>query len=389
MSVRVARSLPRRATRTKREPVSEQTTGRPGRSGRAIGERLGLGGLDYEIPREAQRWTHLLGGLTAFFILLLVATGVYLAQFYDPTSVGAHASVQYIITRAPLGDWARSLHYFSAAGAVITVVTHLVVVFRRRAYRYPREVTWWAGVAMAGLLFLLVVTGSALRYDQEGFEALTHFVAGGELTGGPGRFFTADFTPSTSLLSRVFSLHTSLLPLALLALIGLHFWLIRQLGIASADEQRTVFRKHVIRLTGISLLALAVAGALAALAPEGLGYPPVAGAEVTEPFWPVLWVYGLENLLGAWGMVLGPAVVFAFLVTVPLLDRRKGESGSGWVGWTGTVIAVAVLGLSAAVYADCHAGANGGQAAGSSSRRCRNIAGLLSLAFMGFVGLGA
>jgi ubiquinol-cytochrome c reductase cytochrome b subunit len=333
------------AARTTRESVNEPGNGRRERSRRAIADRLGLGGLDYEIPREAQRWTHLVGGLTAFFILLLILSGVYLGQFYDSTPTGAHDSVLYIITRAPLGDWVRSVHYFSAGGAVAAIVTHLVLVFRRRAYRRPREVTWWAGVGMAGLLFLLVVTGSPLRYDQEGFEALAHFVAASRLTSGPGRFFTADFTSSTSLLSRVFSLHMSLLPIVLVALIGLHFWLIRQLGIASTDEPRTVFRRHAVRLTAVSLLAFAALGALAAVAPEGLGYSPVAGVEITKPFWPVLWIYGLENLLGAWGMVVGPLIVFVFLAAVPLLDRRAGGAGSGWVGWTGAAVALAVFGL--------------------------------------------
>lgn len=324
-------------------PVNEQTPVRGGGSRRALDERLGLSGLDYEIPQEAQRWTHLLGGLTAFFILLLILSGVYLGQFYDPTSSGAHDSVLYIITRAPLGDWIRSVHYYAAGGAVAAVVLHLILVFRRRAFRKPREVTWWAGVALAGLLFLLIVTGSALRQDQEGAEALAHFVAGGQLTGGPGRFFTADFTLSTSLLSRIFSLHTSLLPLVMVAVLGLHFWLIRQLGIASTDGRKTVFRRHAVRLTAVSLLVFAVVGVLAALLPEGLGYPPVAGVEMTKPFWPVLWVYGLENLLGAWGMIVGPVVVFLFLAAVPALDRGTGSERSGWIGWAGAAVTATVL----------------------------------------------
>ena len=325
--------------------MDERDLGRDERPSGVIHERFGLSGLDYEIPQKAQRWTHLLGGLTAFFLVLLILSGVYLAQYYDPTPAGAHDSMLYLITRAPLGDWVRSVHYFSAGGMVSAIVAHLILVFRRRAYRRPREVTWWAGVAMAGVLFLLIVTGTALRHDQEGFEALAHLVAGGELMGVAGRFFTADFTLSTSLLSRVSSLHTSLLPLVLLALMALHFWLIRQLGIAAVDPQRTVFRRHAVRLTAVSLLVFAAVGALAALAPEGLGYPPVAGVEITKPFWPVLWVYGLENLLGAWGMILGPAVVFLFLAAVPLLDRRAGSAGSGWVGWVAVAVALGVLGF--------------------------------------------
>ena len=313
----------------------------------ALNERLGLDGLDYEVPKTTRRLRYMLGGLTAFLLAVLVLTGLYLSQYYNPTPTGAHDSVLYLITRAPLGDWVRSLHYWSAGGVVVTVTAHLAYVFWRRSYKRPREVTWWAGVAMAGILFLLTVTGTVLRYDQEGFEALAHFVAGGNLTGAFGAFFTEGFTPSTSLLSRIFSLHTSLLPIGLLMLIALHFWLIRQLGIHADYAEPGIFRNHATRLTGFSLLLFAGLGLLAVAMPEGIGYPAVAGVEITKPFWPVLWVYGLENLLGAWGMILGPAIIFVFLAAVPLLDRREDDTPGrhGWVGWTGVTLSVAVLAL--------------------------------------------
>lgn len=312
-----------------------------------VAERLALEALDYPIPRIAERLPYLLGGLTASLIGILALTGIYLAQFYNPNPAGAHDSVLYVITRAPFGDWVRSLHYWAAAGVAVSITAHLAYVFWRRSYKRPREVTWWAGLAMAGLLFLLIVTGTALRYDQEGFEALAHLVAGGELTGALGAFFTEGFTRSTPLLSRVFALHTSLLPLALACLMILHFWLIRQHGIHADTSETIVFRRHLARLAGAALLLSALIGALAVVFPTGLGYPPVAGYEVTKPFWPVLWVYGLENLLGAWGMVVGPAALFAFLAAVPLFDRRVDDAPGrhGWVGWVGLLLAAALLAL--------------------------------------------
>ena len=313
----------------------------------ALNERLALDALDYEVPKATDRLKYMLGGLTAFLIGVLVVTGLYMAQYYDPTPRGAHDSVLYLISRAPLGDWIRSIHYFSAGGVVLTVTAHLAYVFWRRSYKKPREVTWWAGVAMAGLIFLLVVTGSALRYDQEGFEALAHFVAGGRLTGPFGAFFTEGFTPSTSLLSRIFSLHTSLLPLLLGSLIALHFWLIYQLGIHADYSETGIFRKHATRLAGFGFLLFAGLGVLAVVVPVGIGYPAVPGVEITKPFWPVLWVYGLENLLGAWGMILGPSVVFLFLGLVPLLDHGEDDTPGrhGWVGWVALALALAILGL--------------------------------------------
>jgi len=41
----------------------------------------------------------MLGGLTAFLLAVLVVTGLYLAQYYNPTPTGAHDSVLYLITR--------------------------------------------------------------------------------------------------------------------------------------------------------------------------------------------------------------------------------------------------------------------------------------------------
>jgi len=235
-------------------------------------DRLGLRALDYSIPEAANRWPYMLGGVTSALIVLLVLTGLYLEQFYQPTPVGARDSVLYIITRAPLGDWVRSVHYWASGALTVSLTAHLAYVFWRRSYRKPREVTWWAGVVLAAVVFLLLVTGTGLRGDQEGFEALAHFVAGGELTQAlGGGFFTDGFTPSTSLLARIFTLHTSLLPLVLLVAIALHYWLIRHLGIHSSSPRTRSFRDHLVQLSGLTLLTYAAVGAVAFLAPEGLG----------------------------------------------------------------------------------------------------------------------
>lgn len=280
------------------------------------------------MPDAATTLRYSLGALTFVSFVLLVLTGLWLAQFYNPSPTGAHDSVLYIIARAPFGDIARSVHVWAASVMVVSIVAHVAWVFYRRSYRRPRELTWYAGVGLAALVFLMVVTGTMLRYDQEGYEAMAHFVAGGQLTGSLGRFFTGAFTASTPLLSRVFSLHTSLVPLLIVGLIGVHFWLIRVLGISAEDSATTPFADHLPRLLGAGLLLFAGILALAVLAPQGLGYPPVPGHEVTKPFWPLLWIYALESLLGVAALVWAPLAVFTFLLAVPVLDRAK-TSGRG------------------------------------------------------------
>ena len=298
-------------------PFQEPTRQRQG----ALRERLGLGALDYPIPPTANRLPYMLGGLTFVGIAVLIVTGILLDQFYNPNPVGAHDSMIYIMTRVPLGGWLRGLHYWAATTVLVSVLLHIGYVFWRRSYSRPREVTWWAGVGLFALLFGLAFTGTVLRADQEGGEALAHFVAGTGLVGALGAPFNPDFAASTTLLSRLHSMHVSLLPLLLLGLVGLHFWLIRYHGIHAHQPKTSRFTHHLPRLTGYGLILVALMGAVAAVFPPGLGHPAVDGVEVTKPYWPFLWIYAVENTVGMTGMVLAPLVLFGFLFAIPLLDR--------------------------------------------------------------------
>lgn len=305
-------------------------------------ERLAWSALEYRIPPVANRLPYMLGGLTFFGIVILIVTGILLDQFYNPSPVGAHDSILYIMSRLPLGNWLRSLHYWTASVVLVSVVLHLCYVFWRRSYRRPREVTWWAGVGLLVTLFGLAFTGSVLRVDQEGSEALAHAVAGAGLVGAVGAPMTPDFAPSTTLLARLHNAHVSLLPLVLLGLVGLHFWLVRYLGIHAAEPKTVPFTHHLRRLTGYGLLLWASIATVAALAPPGIGFPGIEGTEVTKPFWPFLWIYTVENLLGIWGMLLAPALLFGFLLAVPLLDRRpEGRERPRWL----SALALLLLGL--------------------------------------------
>ena len=264
----------------------------------------------------------MLGGLTFVGLVVLILTGLFLDQFYNPAPLAAHDSVVYIMTRVRLGNWIRALHYWAATTVFVTLFLHLGYVFWRRSYTRPREVTWWAGVALFLVVFGLMFTGTVLRGDQEAGEALAHAVAGATLAKTLGSVMAPDFAESTTLFTRMHNIHVSLLPLVLLALIGLHFSLIRVLGIHAHEPKSARFTQHLRRLTGFGLLLFAGIATVAAAFPPAIGHPAVEGVEVTKPVWPFLWIYAVENTMGMVGMILAPVVLFGFLAAVPLLDRR-------------------------------------------------------------------
>lgn len=305
-----------------RNPVGLPARGAPG----VARERLGLDGLDYSIAPEANQFAYMLGGLTFSGIVLLIVTGIILDQFYNPSPLAAHDSVVYIMTKVPLGYWLRGLHYWGATIVLVTVFFHTCWVFWRRSYVKPREVTWWVGVALVIVLFGLAFTGTVIRGDEEGAEALAHAVAGGKLVGPLGAPVSPDFAQSTNIISRMHSAHVSLLPILLVALVGLHFWLIRIIGINSAQPKTSRFSDHLPKLLGYAFLLVALAGILAAIFPPHMGYPSVPGFEVTKPYWPFLWIYIVENSMGITGMVVAPIVIFGFLFLVPLIDRPRTPS---------------------------------------------------------------
>jgi quinol-cytochrome oxidoreductase complex cytochrome b subunit len=76
-----------------------------------------------------------------------------------------------------------------------------------------------------------------LRADQEAVEALAHATAGAGFAGPLGAPFEPDFTPASPLLTRLYGLHVSALPLALVALLALHLWLVRHLGVSAGGDR--------------------------------------------------------------------------------------------------------------------------------------------------------
>jgi len=177
------------------------------------------------------RYTFCLGGLAFTCLLTLGATGLLLLFYYAPTPSDAHQSIQYLEAEVWGGTFVRSLHRLASHGLLVLVGLHAVRVLLTGAFQAPRRFNWVVGCL---LLFGCVVEaylGYLLPMDQLGYWAT---LTGMELLrslplGGVVRaVLVPDAVGGALSLLRFFALHVAVLPLFLLSLSMLHFFVIRR-----------------------------------------------------------------------------------------------------------------------------------------------------------------
>lgn len=294
-----------------------------------LSEALGLTALDYPVPTHANTFWYSLGGITAACFGVTIITGIILTQFYNPTPAVAHASVRYIMDTPGLG-FIRALHHWSANLGFVLLLVHMFRVMFTHAYRAPRTITYLVGLALLFVTFQLYFTGTVVKWDQEGYEALAHFLATNKLLGPLGAVFQEDFTLSTSMLARIYSLHVAIFPILLVLLIGLHGLYVKHFGISpkpyqseeayQASLQRGgTFFKHLRKMSVYCLILLVVLIGLALILPPHLLKAPVPGVEETKPPWVFWYFYPIESFMGMGGILLGSAVLMIGLVMIPIL----------------------------------------------------------------------
>lgn len=292
-------------------------------------DRLGLGFfLDHLIPLHANGWTYVIGGSVVVLGILQGITGVLLQQFYHPMpdqSV-AFTSVQYITT-VPLWNYVRNLHYWGAQLIFVLVILHMIRVYVSAAYKKPRELLWVSGFALIALAWLLLFTGTVLRWDQEAVEALGHNLELSSFAGPLAYWFSPSFAPNVPILIRINSAHVTILPVLALAFVGLHIYLIRTQGISTpvkkdaVQEKQVPFSSHIVKMLLYGSIAVGLVAVLSLAIQAPLSAIGNTAIEVSKPDWYMLWVYSIENYLSlaAVPYILTPTLIL--MLAVPLLDR--------------------------------------------------------------------
>jgi ubiquinol-cytochrome c reductase cytochrome b subunit/menaquinol-cytochrome c reductase cytochrome b subunit len=212
-------------------------------------ERSGLiGGVKYFLFRNVPsdiNWMQTLGSAALTAFLVQAVTGVILAMYYVPSSAAdphtgkpvAWESIDNITNHLFMGWLVRGMHRWGASVFIILMFLHMGRVFLFGAYKYPRELNWIIGVLILATGMMEGFTGYLLPWDQTAYWAS---VVGINLNGtapflGPwlAQFLRGGQDITGATLTRFYSLHMLVIPGGLMALIGLHLYLVIRLGVTS------------------------------------------------------------------------------------------------------------------------------------------------------------
>lgn len=197
---------------------------------------------DHEVPEHVNPAHHFsafiycFGGLTFFVVVIQILSGMFLAMYYVPDIVNAHASVEYLQNELAMGAIVRGMHHWGASVAIVMLFLHTLRVFFTGSYKHPREFNWVVGMLIFFVMLGLGFTGYLLPWDNKAYfatkvgveiaasvpfvgEYIATFLQGGDVVGA-------------QTLARFFALHVFFLPAALLALLAVHFIVIRRQGIS-------------------------------------------------------------------------------------------------------------------------------------------------------------
>ena len=343
-----------------------------------LDDRIGLSALlDFlshkTVPMHRYTVFYYLGGMTLFFFLVQVCTGILLMLYYRPSADEAFESIEFLVTTVPFGWLVRSIHAWSANLMVFFAVLHMVSVYFLKSYRPPRELTWVTGVLLLFLILAFGFSGYLLPWNMLSFFATR---VGTDIAGvvpvvgkWTMRFMRGGDRVTGGTLSRFYGWHVAILPAITTALLFVHLALVQIKGMsvpaaAEDDAKRRpamkFFPHFALRDLSGWIFALGVLAALAAMMPWELGEKadPFAPAYANiRPEWYYVFMFQTLKLVPG-GEVLGieyeaiPIILFSLagllLLLVPFLDRKAARDGRSG-GWT----IAGLLGLAFVVVMTC------------------------------------
>lgn len=347
-------------------------------------QRLGLGApvieaAEHEVPASTSSWWYVFGSAATVILMLQVVTGILLALVYAPTASHAWSSLQFLDHNVRLGWFLRAMHGWGSDFMVAIVLIHMVQVFMFGAFKFPRELTWIIGVFLLLLTLGMAFTGQVLRFDQDAYWGLgigASIVSRVPVIGGPlVSLMLGGPIIAGNTLSRFFALHVFVIPSILLAMVGLHVWMVLRLGInewpmpGRLVSKKTYIRNyhHLTEETGIpfvpdaawkdAIFAAAIMLAVVACAlwfgPFGpTGQPdPTIIETAPKPDFAFLWIYAvlayLPPALETQVLFIAPVIAIGAMLLLPLIS---GEGEKHWSRRPVAVLMVSVIAVTLGIF---------------------------------------
>ena len=340
-------------------PPASAAPPHPGLKGR-LEEQLGIRSLirEYLTPVETNSIWYLLGGVLAISLALEILSGMLLTFVYVPDAGKAYGITKDLIN-SPGWHVILNFHYWNAFLIFVLVMIHMLRVFISAGYRRDKQGLWLIGVVLAGLTFILSVTGETLHWDEVGFAVPWHVseVFQAFKLEHVFNYTFADLRAiptATPKLLQIYGVHIAVASILLVVFIVWHYYLIRLKGISipfwlPASGRRVAFSEHVRGwliyggiILGVILLVALFVPREAGVVPQLLPGSPFFGSKHgpgylgTKPSFPISWTHGMNVFFGEhlgiepdiWGSIVGMTLMTLALVAIPFVDRGDTEPTS-------------------------------------------------------------
>ena len=316
-------------------------------------------------------WSFLLGEVTLYSFIILVATGTWLAFFFEPSTAEviydgsyeplqgvemskAFASALDLSFDVRAGLVMRQMHHWAALLFVAAMTAHLARVFFTGGFRKPRELNWVIGVVLLILAIVNGFAGYSLLDDQLSGTGLriAYSVALSIPVGGTwaaSLFFGGDF-PGDQIIGRLFVIHVYVVPIVIGALLAAHLALVvahkhtHFPGEGAAEDNvvgERLWPTYAAKAGGLFFLVagvIALLGGVAQINPVWVYGPfrPANVSTLSQPDWYMGWLEGAMRLMPPWEIrafgfevpnpffpgVLIPGITFGVLLLWPFLEAR-------------------------------------------------------------------
>ncbi len=206
---------------------------------------------EYWIPKNINfLWA--MGMVLAITFGLLLVSGIFLLMYYQPNVNLAFDSVNYTIMKEVEFGWLwRHIHGVAASVVFLIIYIHMFTGIYYGSYKKGRELIWISGMLLFVTFSAEAFSGYMLPWGQMSYWAgmvITNLFSMGDLhLNGLVEWIRGDYVPGQAFLNRFFMLHVLLLPLVILALIGLHFGTLRIPHVNNQEGEEIDFEEEAAK----------------------------------------------------------------------------------------------------------------------------------------------